>query len=206
MKYKNTGNVIDYVLKDVGGYYGLKSDVSVRISGDGVCDLFGKLERMVVEPKLSIWSSPQDNVVILTAHPFEAKDMLWNGANVIRDDDYESMLASLFHDLLYVYMESLAKQLDRSPKEVRKWADDILYIIWAQSATTFNQKLLARAGHAVCRLFGGIYHRIAKWFSLGVIIAVLFGIIGCSGCLTPDWKLEEVQGGEAIQETIDGGK
>ena len=200
MKLEKLGKIIDYIKDDLTSWYELKKEVSVRIAGEGITDLFGKQERMICLKHLTIYVDVLGSSVTLTAHPFTAEDKLWNGANVIPNTDYESMLASLFHDLLYEYMDEIAKQCNESKRAVRKWADDILYTIWAGASTSRKQKFLARAGHAVCRMFGGIFHSVAKWF---IIIISILAIVGCT---VPKWNLVDVQGGEAVQEVISGGK
>lgn len=189
-------DAIDYIKDDLTHWYALNKDVSVKISGENVTDLFGKQERMVCVGKLTIWSDTTDNAVVLTAHPFSAEEQLWNGANVIPNTDYESMLASLFHDLLYEYIEELAKKLNKSERAVRKWADDVLYVIWSQSATSKWERVKARIGHSICRSLGGVFHSISKWFILSAMLSTL------SGCCVPNWTLESVEGEEQIKETI----
>ena len=200
MKLEKLGKIIDYIKDDLTSWYELKKEVSVRIAGEGITDLFGKQDRMICLKHLTIYADVAASSVTLTAHPFTANDKMWNGANVIPNTDYESMLASLFHDLLYEYMGEIAKQCNESERTVRKWADDILYTIWAGASTSRKQKFFARAGHAVCRVFGGIFHTVAKWFIF--IIAIL----ALAGCCVPDWHLVDVQGGEAVQEAIDKGE
>lgn len=201
---------IDYIKDDLTGHYALNGDVSVTIRGEDVCDILGWQERVVelhhksVDAKgnefnacvLTIWSDTTDHKVVLTAHRFPAFAKLWNGPNVIPNDDYESMLASLFHDLLYVFMEELADKLNVSTKDVRKWADDILYAIWSGAARNPIERLKARIGYGVCRAFGGIFRSLTKWFIF--IVAILAFV----GCCVPDWTLEDVQGEEQIEEAI----
>lgn len=193
--------MFEYIKDDLTSWMSLKEDVTVKIKGEDVTELFGKQERMICVGKLTIWSDTTDNKVVLTAHPFEANEELWNGANVIPNDDYESMLASLFHDLLYGYMDNIAKQLGCKTSEVRKWADKVLFVIWHDTATSGWERFKARVGYRVCRLFGGMFHTISKWFVIALIIASL------SGCTcVPNWELVEVENGEAVQEVIDGNK
>lgn len=200
MNAKKLGGVIDYVVNDLTHHYGLKQEVSVVINGDNVTKIFGFEERMICVPFLSIWSDTTDNKVVLTAHPFAANDKMWNGPNVIPNDDYESMLASLFHDLLYTHLYLIAKQLNCSVSDIRKWADQVLYAIWAGASRSKLEKFKARIGYAVCRVFGGIFTSLSKWFMF--IIAIL----AIAGCCVPDWNLEDVQGEEAVKEVINGSK
>lgn len=190
--------IIEYIKDDLTHWYGLKEDVSVTIQGEDVTDIFGVHERMVCVGKLTIWSDTTNNKVVLTAHPFTIDEQLWNGANVIPNTKYESMLASLFHDLLYEYMEEIAEQLHTSVGTVRKWADKVLYCIWSESATSGWERFKAKAGYFVCRTFGGIFHNIGKFFL--ILLALYF-----AGCCTPNWKLTETTNGEAVKEVIENG-
>lgn len=209
----NKNELTDYIAEDLNKYYGLDKEVSVTIRGENINELFGKQERMIeckhtyAEPSgklktivaMTIWNDVSGNKVVLTAKPFPIESRLWNGANVIPDTDYESMLASLFHDIFYELMESLALKLDKTPSEVRKWADDALYAIWSGTARSPLERLKARIGFGICRAFGGIFHRVTKWF---IFIVALLAI---GGCCVPDWTLEDVEGGETIEETINNG-
>lgn len=192
-------NVVDYIAEDIAGHYGLKQEVSVTIKGNNVTKIFGNEERMICVPFLTMWSDTTDGKVVLTAHPFTANDRMWNGPNVIPDDDFESMLASLFHDLLYTHLELIAKQLNCSVSDVRKWADQVLFCIWSGAARNPIEKLKARIGYGVCRAFGGIFTSLTKWFIF--IIAIL----ALAGCCVPDWTLEDIQGEDAVKEVISNG-
>lgn len=199
IKLEKIGKAIDYIRDDLNNHYGLKSEVSVRLHGEGITDIFGKQERMICVNHLTIWSDTTEGKVVLTAHPFTIKDELWNGPNVIPDDDYESMLASLFHDLLYVNLLFLSRVIDCSESELRKWADQILYAIWSGASRSKIEKIKARLGYGVCRAFGGIFTSVTKWFMFIIAILTL------AGCCVPDWNLEDVQGEEAVKEVISNG-
>ena len=197
MNLEKLGKIIDYIKDDLTHWYALKKDVSVKIKGEGVTELFGKHERMICLNHLSIYVDVLGSSVTLTAHPFKVEDKMWNGANILPNSDYESMLASLFHDLLYEYMSEIANKCNTTDKAVRKWADDVLYTIWADSTTSRKQKFLARAGHAVCRIFGGIFHSVTRWFAL------LIAVLAMAGCAVPEWDVVDVQNGDAVKEVIE---
>lgn len=200
MKFERIGKVVDYVRNDLTNYYGLQQEVSVVVRGEGVTELFGNEERMICVPFLTIWSDTTGKKVVLTAHPFTANDKMWNGPNVIPNDDYESMLASLFHDLLYANLELLSKQTNQPTSEVRRWSDKILYCVWSSASRSKIERIKARIGYGVCRCFGGIFHSLTKWFIFIVAILTL------AGCCVPDWTLDEVQGEDAVKEVVNGGK
>ena len=201
MNLKRIGdNIIDYVKDDLTHWYSLSREVSVKVYGEDITELFGKQERMVCVGKLTIWSDTTGNTVTLTAHPFKADEKLWNGPNVVPNSDYESMLASLFHDLMYEYVEEIARQINKPEKAVRKWADDLLYSVWAGSTDSKWERFKARIGYGVCRVFGGIFHKIGSLFLL-LILAYLL-----SGCCVPHWNLVSVEGSDAITEVINGDK
>lgn len=199
MRFEKMGKVVDYIRNDLTSHYGLKSEVSVAIKGDNVTDLFGCEERMICAPFLTIWSDTTDGKVVLIAHPFTANDKMWNGPNIIPNEDYESMLASLFHDLLYANLELIAKQTKRPASDIRRWADQVLYAIWAGASRSKLEKFKARIGYGVCRVFGGLFNSLTKWFMF-IIAVLVFG-----GCCVPDWTLEDVQGEDAVKEAISNG-
>ena len=199
IKFEKFGKVIDYVRNDLTNHYGLKQEVSIVVSGDDVTDLFGCEERMICVPFLTIWSDTTENKVVLTAHPFTANDKMWNGPNVIPNTYYESMLASLFHDLLYSNLELLSKQINKPTSEVRAWSDKILYCVWNGASRSKIERFKARIGYGVCRAFGGIFTSLTKWFIF------IITILAITGCCVPDWHLDDVQGEEAINEVISNG-
>lgn len=189
-----------YIKDDLTSWYSLKEQVSVRIKGEGINELLGKQEQMHHIGKLGIYNDVSDSSVLLIAYPFEASEQLWNGANIIPNTDYESMLASLFHDLLYGYLEELAKEFKCTESEMRKFADDVLWVIWFCKARSNTERIKAHIGYRVCRWFGGVFKSLSKWFYL-VLAVSLFS--GCS-CFTPppDWELVEVENGEAVAESF----
>ena len=191
--------IIDFIKDETGTHYELKEEVSVTISGKGVTDIFGICEQMICLDNLTIWFDSTDNKVVLTAHPFKSDELMWDGVTGLPDTDYESMLASLFHDLLYVYMEDLSSKINKPVKEVRKWADQIFWAIWNGASRSWVEKLKAKIAFGTVRTFGGIYHTVSKWFLIIAALSLL------SGCCVPDWNLDDVENGEAVQEVIDNG-
>ena len=133
----------------------------------------------------------------MTANPFPASSHLWNGPDLLKNNKYRSMLASLFHDLVWEHRAELAKAWHVSDKAVLGWGNGVLYALWMYaSSDSLAGRIEARLAWEVCEFSKGWYHDLKKLLGLH---SILFAIMLAAGCGTPpDWTVAEIDGTNAV--------
>ena len=205
---KAADKIIKYIRDDNERSYGLDEQVSAVLSGDKVtlCRE-GRTNSFVPVTEIttkdgSITISPcadgLEYAVRLVAHPFPASSRLWNGPDIIKDNQYRSMLASLFHDLIWEHADEIAKAWSVSKQAVLQWGDGILYALWMYaSADSVWGRVEARLAWSVCEWSKGWYHSAKKLLGLHCVAFAL--LLVAAGCGTPpDWRVVEISGTKAI--------
>lgn len=190
--------LLDYIRDDLTSYYGLRSPVTVTLEGKGLTDIIAH-PVTTIDGSLSV--SARGGHAILTAHPFEPESKLWNGPNVVPNDRYASMLASLYHDLIWEHSAELSTAWGCSPLDVRKWGNGILRAVWIDAADGPLDRLCARIAWYVCSATAPVWPAIKRLLHIVCIAGALILVGGCSQ--PPDWHVTDVDGGEAVQVEID---
>ena len=196
--------VFKYIKADNAASYGLDEEVSVVLMGDDVAYAGKTLvprEYTTKDGSLSIKRMEGGlEFVRLTAHPFPAESRLWNGPDVIANSQYRSMLASLFHDLIWEHADELAKAWGVSKQDVLRWGDGVLYALWMYaSEDSIRGRIEARVAWQVCEFSRGWYHSLKKILGLHCLAFALL----LAGCGTPpDWTVAEISGTNAIHRAM----
>jgi len=198
---KVADKIIKYVKADNEACFGLDEEVSVVLMGDDVGLVAGHFIEdayTTADGSLSIkpeWSNGW--LIRLVAHPFAAESRLWNGPDVIANNQYRSMLASLFHDLIWEHGDELAKAWGVTKQDVLRWGDGVLYALWMYASEDSRRgRIEARVAWQVCEWSRGWYHRLKKLLGLH---SILFALLLASGCGTPpDWQVAEISGTNAV--------
>ena len=197
---KVADKIIKYVKADNEACFGLDEEVSVVLMGDDVGLVAGHFIEdayTTADGSLSIkpeWSNGW--LIRLVAHPFAAESRLWNGPDVIANNQYRSMLASLFHDLIWEHGDELAKAWGVSKQDVLRWGDGVLYALWMYASEDSRRgRIEARVAWQVCEWSRGWYHRLKKLLGLHCLAYALL----LAGCSTPhDWTVSEITGTNAV--------
>ncbi len=196
---KMADKVIKYIKADNEACFGLDEEVSVVLDGEGIAYIRGNQLAVcdTADGSLSIsavWSNGW--LVRLTAHQFPASSHLWNGPDVIANNQYRSMLASLFHDLIWEHANELAEAWGVTKQDVLTWGDGVLYALWMYaSEDSFRGRIEARVAWQVCEWSRGWYHSLKKLLGLH---SILFALL-LAGCGTPpDWQVVEISGTNAV--------
>lgn len=197
--------VIKYIKADNDASYGLDEEVSVVLMGDDVCKLADGQLVTPVETKdgslsiSAVWSNGW--LVHLTAHPFPAESRLWNGPDVIANNQYRSMLASLFHDLIWGHADELARAWGVTKWVVLTWGNGVLYALWMYaSADSLRGRIEARIAWMACEFSKSWYHAFKKLVGLHCLA---FALLLAAGCGTPpDWTVAEITGTNAIHRAM----
>ncbi len=197
MAKKIGGKIMRYVRDDNAHAYGLDEAVSVVLAGEGVSPFWpeAEIEFTTADGSLTIAISSPSRA-ILRANPFPAGAKLWNGPDLLPDTQYRSMLASLFHDLIWVHRRELAEAFGRDEQSVLAWGNDVLYTIWVWASGNAVQRLEARLAWHVCDLAAPWYHSAKKILRLGCIAALAATMAGCAS--PPTWTVESADGTNAV--------
>lgn len=212
---KVADKVIKYIKEDNSASFGLDEAVAVTLTGETVayikipfhrkeCRYVPLSEYTTEDGSLSIAPIVDVNElgasiygVEITAHPFPASSHLWNGPDILPNTKYRSMLASLFHDLIWEHRKELAAAWGVSEKDVLGWGDGVLYAVWMYaSSDSFIGRIEARLAWEVCEFSKGWYHDAKKLIGLH---SLLFALLLMAGCGTPpDWRVVEISGTNAV--------
>lgn len=193
------GKVLKYIRDDAAHSYGIDEDVSVVLRGAGVSPFLSELDGAftTADGSLTIEALGNDRVR-LTAHPFAADAHLWNGPDLLPDTQYRSMLASLFHDLIWIHKAELAAAFGWDVQAVLEWGNDVLYTIWVWASGNAVQRLEARLAWHVCNLAAPWYHAAKKSLKLCCLTALLVSALA-AGCVSPPaWEVESAAGTNAV--------
>lgn len=197
-----------YLAADQNATYGLESPVSVTIRSERVAApwLPPAAPFTTKDGFLSImWREP--GVVTLTANPFPPAARVWNGPDVIPNKWFRSMLASLFHDLIWIHDKELAKHLGCSETEVRRWGNDVLYLIWKwASDDSLWGRCEAWLAFQTCQFAAPGYRTARRLLGRALLCALLLGAAaGCSeGCYSlPDGGVIDAAGTAAVEAAMD---
>lgn len=199
--------VFKYIKADNEATFGLDEEVSVVLFGEDIA-LFrgGGCVEEITTADGSLTITPIENTyypdwaVRVTAHPFPASSHLWNGPDVIANNQYRSMLASLFHDLIWEHGDELAKAWGVTKQNVLRWGDGVLYALWMYaSEDSIRGRIEARVAWQVCEFSRGWYHSLKKILGLHSLAFALL----LAGCGTPpDWTVAEISGTNAIHRAM----
>ena len=203
--------VADYIRKDQAAAYSLPTDVSVTLDSRAVAAFLPAdfTQFTTADGSLTVERVPDEdkpNLVRLTAHPFPAESKLWNGPDVIPNKWFRSMLASLFHDLIWVHAGEIAAALGKRELEVLRWGGDALYLIWVYgSEDSFLGQREAWLSFQATQYAAPWYHKIKRLFgALALAVALGAAAVGCSeGCFTPpDGAVVDISGGEVVEAVM----
>ncbi len=195
--------VIKYVKTDNEATFGLDEEVSVVLFGEDIALILGGgCVEEITTADGSLTITPIENTyypgwaVRVTAHPFPASSHLWNGPDLLKNNKYRSMLASLFHDLVWEHRTEIAKAWNVSETAVLSWGNGLLYALWMYaSESSVTGRIEARLAWSVCEFSKGWYHSLKKLLGLHCLAFALL----LAGCGTPpDWTVAEISGTNAV--------
>ena len=193
--------VAKYIRDDQRASYPLPSKVRIVVRSE-------KLAKPVVAP-FAIEGCPLeiralgDGRIELVSLPFDRESKNWNGPDGIPNNRFRSMLASLFHDLIWKYASRIAAAWHTTEKEVLRWGNGILYLVWLwASEDSWWGRREAWMAYQVTTFVAPVYRKAKKALGFaGVVIAV--GVSAGCGCYTvPDGEVEEVDGAETVRQVM----
>ena len=200
---KVADKIINYVKADNEKTFGL--DEAVRVQLEGVDPIPGRngtlfiVDCVTKDGSLEVHLTQGESFtrIDLTAHPFPASAHLWNGPDLLKKTKYRSMLASLFHDLIWSHRKELSEALGITIPEVLDWGNGVLYGVWMHaSGKSFVGRIEARLAWQVCDYSKGWYHQAKEMLGLNSLILALLLVVGCG--TPPDWRVTEIEGTNAV--------
>lgn len=194
--------VKNYVKEDQRADYPLPGEVSVVVKSRKVASLVRspyttKDGSLTVEPV-------DERHVRLVAHKF-VRCGLWNGPDAIPNNTLRGMLASLYHDLIWVHAAELAAAWGCTELNILRWGGDVLYLVWMwASKDTWWGRREAWLAFQVTDFAAPFYHRLLPRVKKAVGATVLALLCsGCTGCYSlPDGEVESVDGVEVVEQVM----
>ena len=194
--------VKNYVKEDQRADYPLPGEVSVVVKSRKVASLVRspyttKDGSLTVEPV-------DERHVRLVAHKF-VRCGLWNGPDAIPNNTLRGMLASLYHDLIWVHAVELAAAWGCTELDILRWGGDVLYLVWMwASRDSWWGRREAWLAFQVTDFAAPFYHRLLPRVrkAVGATVLALLGS-GCTGCYSlPDGEVESVDGVEVVRQVM----
>ena len=192
----------EYLRKDQAADYPLPDSVVVVIRSRRVAKLVTK-PYTTKDGSLSV-TPLGENRVELRANRF-LRSGLWNGPDILPNTTLRSMLASLFHDLVWEHADELAAAWGASKLKVLRGGGDVLYLVWLwASRDTWWGRREAWLAFQTTNFAAPVYPRIKKIAAKAtVLLLALASCAGCSGCFSvPDGEVESVDGVETVKRVM----
>ena len=194
--------VRDYLRDDQRASYPLTGDVWITVRCPRVARRIadGTLYTTADE-SLTIRKVDAERVK-LVAHAFQRASKLWNGPDILKNNELASMFASLFHDLMWGHKAELAVALALAPKDVLRLANDVFLLAWRYIDGSLWGRVKSRLAFKAVSAAVPWYHTAKKILAL---VAGSLLVAGCgSGCYSlPDGEVEEAGGVETVQHIMD---
>jgi hypothetical protein len=190
--------VAKYIRDDQSADYPLPAPVTVIIKSRRVA-AFVKGPYTTKDGSLSV-TPLGDNKVELTAHAFP-RSGLWNGPDAIPNDTLRGMLASLYHDLIWVHASELCDAWGCYQTDLLRWGGDVLYLVWVwASKDSWWGRREAWLAFQATNFAAPVYHKIKK--AVGATAIALL-CAGCTGCFSvPDGEVESVDGADVVEQVM----
>lgn len=202
---KAVEDTADYIRKDQAAAYPLAADVWLTVKSKRVAKRVAKLglgEHFTTEDgSLEIVRIDEKRTRFI-AHKFCRASKLWNGPDVLRNNELASMFASLFHDLIWVHRAELSKKLGIEEIEVLRLGNDVFNLAWRFIDPSLVGRIKAWIAFQAVEFSAPHYHRFKG--SVALVAAAALAAAGCSqGCYTlPDGEAEEAGGVEEVQRVM----
>ena len=202
--------VRDYLRDDKRASYPLTGDVWIEIKSRRVASRIAGLKRdeyTTQDGSLSLIRIDERRVRVI-AHAFQRVSKLWNGPDILKNNELASMFASLFHDLMWAHKEELAEVLGTTPKGVKRVANDVFVLAWRAIDPSLKGRVKSwLAFQAVSTATPWYGEKKKSHLSENAIVALAFAAValsGCSGCYSlPDGEVERFGGADTVQSVMD---
>ena len=191
----------EYMRNDQKASYPLSGDVWVVIKGGRVARSVPQSTRFTTADGSVSIEKGDENVVRVTAHKFMRAPKLWNGPDVLPNNELASMFASLFHDLMWGHRAEIGEALGMTPKQVMRLANDVFVLAWRAIDPSLKGRIKSYFAFQAVSAAVPWWPAVKKALA-GVTLACLLS--GCEGCFSlPGGEVEEVGGVDVVQSVMD---
>ncbi|MBQ9727634.1 MAG: hypothetical protein IJV65_09045 [Kiritimatiellae bacterium] len=194
----------DYIRRDQAAAYPLGADVSLTVKSKRVAKRCARLcvgMAVLTDDSALEIIRIDDKRVRFVAHKFCRASKLWNGPDLLRNTELASMFASLFHDLIWVHREELARKLGLSVRKVLRLGNDVFRLAWKFIDPSLAGRFKSWAAFQAVEFAAPWFHRLKPALALS---AAMLAVGGSAGCYTlPDGEAEEACGVEEVRRIMD---
>ena len=183
---------IKYIKDDQQKTYALDEVVSFEIEAKGMGN---KPAFKTKDGSLEYTPIDSDHFRV-TCYPFPAEAHLWNGPDIIKDDNLAAMAASLVHDLWWIHATEISEAWKCDRIFTLHYGNELLNCIWLLFEP---RSRTARIAFGICEWASPWYHKVKKLVGLGCLAALLATGAGCGLLNAPgDWRVVSAEGTNAI--------
>lgn len=144
--------------------------------------------------------------VLLRANAFARGSRLWNGPDLIADDDLAAMVASLFHDLVWIHRDEIAAALGATAAQVLQWGNDAFVLIWRFVDPSLRARVKSRLAFRAVSAGKYVYHPAKALLRLAGIVSCAAALLLAAGCASlPDGEVESLDGIDAVERAMQAG-
>lgn len=191
----------EYMRNDQKASYPLSGDVWVVVEGGRVARSVPTRTRYTTKDGSVTIEKGDENVVRVTAHKFMRAARLWNGPDVLPNNELASMFASLFHDLMWFHRVEIGDALGMTPKQVMRLANDLFVKAWRAIDPSLKGRIKSYFAFQAVSAAVPWWPAVKKVLA-GVALACLLS--GCEGCWSlPGGEVVEVGGVDVVQGVMD---
>lgn len=144
--------------------------------------------------------------VLLRANAFARGSRLWNGPDLIPDDDLAAMVASLVHDLVWIHRAEIADALGATERQVLQWGNDVFVLVWRFVDPSLRARVKSRLAFRAVSAGKYVYHPVKRLLGLAGIVSCAAAIVVAAGCASlPDGEVESLDGIDAVERAMQAG-
>lgn len=146
-----------------------------------------------------------ENRTLLRANAFARGSRLWNGPDLIPDDDLAAMVAALFHDLVWIHRKELAAALGATEMQVLQWGNDAFVLVWRFVDPSLRARVKSRLAFRAVSVGKYVYHPAKAILRLAGILSCA-ALLLSAGCVSlPEGEVESLDGIDAVERAMQAG-
>lgn len=196
----------EWLRQDQGASYPLDAPVTADVKSKKLAKLLpGGFDFTTQDGSLTI-TKLSEKRVLLRANAFARGMRLWNGPDLIPDDDLAAMAASLFHDLIWAHRVELADVLLATELRILQWGSDAFILVWRFVDPSLAGRVKSYFAFQAVSAGKYVYHPVKRLLGLSGVATLLCVSLLCAGCASlPDGEVESIDGIDAVERAMQAG-
>ena len=196
----------EWLRQDQGASYPLDAPVTAIVKSKKLARLLpDEFDFTTRDGSLTIQRLP-DTRVLLRANAFARGMRLWNGPDLIPDDNLAAMVASLFHDLIWAHRVELAAVLGASEMQILQWGSDAFILVWRFVDPSLSGRIESYFAFQAVSAGKYVYHPVKKLLGLSGAVTCAALSLFAAGCASiPDGEVESIEGIDAVERAMQAG-